>query len=204
MTEDATLTSSAFTDAIADTGSARVTGVLFADVVGFSKLSDVQVRYFVRDFLGEVGRLGKRSRHQAIAGSANTWGDGLFYLFDTVRDTGLFALELTELVTQCAWEERHLPAGLNLRVSVHAGPLFELDDPVTGRPARWGTHVTRGARIEPVTPPGNVYASREFAALSAAANVVDFECIRVGRVSLAKKYGESVLYHVRRRAPRET
>lgn len=177
---------------------ARIVGVLFADVVGFSKLSDLQFRAFVRNFLGEVGRVASRSSCKPL--TANTWGDGLYYQFNSVRDTGLFALELTEMVTREPWEERNLPSGLTLRVGVHAGPLFECRDPVTRRPALWGTHVTRAARIEPVTPPGNVYASREFAALAAAAGIGEFTCEHVGRVSLAKMYGAAVLYHVRRSA----
>lgn len=180
------------------TPDARIVGVLFADVVGFSKLSDIQFRSFVRNFLGEVGRVALRSAYKPF--SANTWGDGLYYQFDSVRDTGLFGLELTEMVTSERWEDHDLPRGLTLRVAVHAGPLFECRDPVTRRPALWGTHVTRAARIEPVTPPGNVYASREFAALAAAAGVTEFSCEHVGRVSLAKMYGAAVLYHVRRRA----
>lgn len=177
--------------------SAKIAGVLFADVVGFSRLSDLQFRTFVRHFLGEVGELGARSEHKPI--TANTWGDGLFYLFDTVRDTGLFALELTELVAKERWERWRLPAGLGLRVGVHVGPLFSCPDPVTGRPALWGNHVTRAARIEPITPPGHVYASREFAALATAMRVSEFECEPVGRVGLAKLYGDALLYHVRRR-----
>ena len=178
------------------TASARITGVLFADVVGFSRLSDLQFRTFVRRFLGEVGELGATSRHRPI--TANTWGDGLFYLFDTVRDTGLFALELTELVAKRRWERWNLPADLGLRVSVHVGPLFSRPDPVTGRPALWGSHITRAARIEPITPPGNVYASREFAALATAMGVSEFVCEPVGRIALPKLYGDALLYHVRR------
>jgi class 3 adenylate cyclase len=183
-------------DLAASDEGARIAGVLFADVVGFSALSDNQVRSFVAKFLGEIGRLGRRSSHTAIM--ANCWGDGLFYLFDTVADTGLFALELVDLVRREPWGAHQLPPDLTLRVAVHAGPLFAFPDPIAGRQNLWGRHITRAARIEPITPPGNVYATREFAALAAAQGITAFACEPVGRVTLAKKFGEALLYHVRR------
>jgi len=41
-------------------------------------------------------------------------------------------------------------------------------------------HVSRAARIEPITPPGQVYASQAFAALAAAENVTDAEITQLG------------------------
>jgi len=61
-----------------------------------------------------------------------------------------------------------------------------------------GTHVSHAARIEPITPPGEVYASRWFAALAAADGVTEFVCEYVGRTPLAKGYGTFPTYHVRR------
>jgi hypothetical protein len=37
--------------------SSRIAGILFADVVGFSSLSDMEVVRFHYEFLGAVGRL---------------------------------------------------------------------------------------------------------------------------------------------------
>jgi class 3 adenylate cyclase len=71
---------------------------------------------------------------------------------------------------------RRMPADLNLRIALHAGPVYEFNDPVTGSRSYSGTHVSRAARIEPVTPPGQVYASKAFAALAAARGVTDFAC----------------------------
>jgi len=41
--------------------------------------------------------------------------------------------------------------------------VYECKDPVTSTRAFIGTHVSRAARIEPVTPPGEVYASESVA-----------------------------------------
>lgn len=174
----------------------RIGAVMFSDVVGFSRLKDVQVEHFVRDFLGLVGRLARDTAHKPTF--ANTWGDGLYFQFPDVASAGSFALELHDAVRNTDWSRYNLPT-LALRTGLHAGPLFEFLDPVTGRRCLWGRHVTRAARIEPVTPPGEVYASQEFAALVAARGVRDFDCEPVGRVSLAKAFGTARLYYVRRR-----
>jgi hypothetical protein len=54
--------------------------------------------------------------------------------------------------------------------------------------------------MEPITPPGTVYASREFAAIAAAQGVREFDCEPVGRVRLDKKEGFAPLFVVRPRA----
>mgnify|MGYP001171820533 FL=1 len=39
-----------------------------------------------------------------------------------------------------------------------------------------GFHVSRFVRIEPITPPGKVYASEHFASLIVANNITDITC----------------------------
>jgi len=57
--------------------------------------------------------------------------------------------------------------------------------------------VSRAARIEPITPPGQVYASEAFAALAAACGAKNFTCDYVGQTPMAKGYGTLPTYHVR-------
>ena len=57
--------------------------------------------------------------------------------------------------------------------------------------------MSRAARLEPVTPPNEVYASREFAALSAASRVREFACDYVGLTPWAKRFGVFPTYHLR-------
>ena len=117
----------------------------------------------------------------------NTWGDGLYFVFSDVDLAGKFALELAHLVASTRWEEKGLRRGLNLRIALHAGPVYEFDDPITGNRSYSGTHVSRAARIEPITPPGQVYASEAFAALAAARKADGFTCDYVGQTPLAKR-----------------
>ena len=144
----------------------RVVAILFADAVGFSKLTEAEVPHFVQHFLGAIAKLSNRFADSIMA--KNTWGDGLYFVFSDVDLAGNFALQLADLVTKQNWEEKGLPRGLNLRIALHAGPVYEFDDPITGNRSYSGTHVSRAARIEPIAPPSQVYASEAFAALSAA------------------------------------
>lgn len=174
--------------------SSRIAGILFADVVGFSALSDVEVVRFHYEFLGAVGRLLALTKHPPLV--RNTWGDGLYLIFPTVRDAGVFALELRAMTVEMDWAGVELPDTLSVRIGLHAGPLFDFSDRVTGQLTLAGKHVTRAARVEPVTPPGMVYATQEFAALAAAYGVTEFTCEPVGRVRLAKKAGMTPLFAV--------
>lgn len=177
--------------------SSRLAAILFADVVGFSSLSELQVVRFYYEFLGAVARLLAFSENPPLV--RNTWGDGLYLVFAKVRDAGVFALDLSDLTADTDWSGLDLPRDLRVRVGLHAGPLFDFADRVTGQLTLSGKHVMRAARIEPVTPPGLVYATQEFAALSAAYAVTDFTCEPVGRVRLAKHGGYTPLYVLDRR-----
>jgi len=179
--------------------ASRVVAMLFADAVGFSKLTEPEVPRFVQHFLGAIAELSEKFRETIIA--KNTWGDGLYFVFSDVDLAGKFALELANLAATTKWEEKGLRAGLNLRIGLHAGPVYEFDDPITGTRSYSGTHVSRAARIEPITPPGQVYASEAFAALAAAQGAGSFTCDYVGQTPMAKGYGTLPTYHVRSRSP---
>ncbi|HEV3244668.1 MAG TPA: adenylate/guanylate cyclase domain-containing protein [Chthoniobacterales bacterium] len=176
--------------------ASRMVAILFADAVGFSKLSESEVPRFVQYFLGAIARLSEKFTNGIIA--KNTWGDGLYFVFSDVDLAGKFALQLADLVATTKWEEKGLRAGLSLRIGLHAGPVYEFDDPITGSRSYSGTHVSRAARIEPITPAGQVYASEAFAALAAAQRTDSFTCDYVGQTPMAKDYGTLPTYHVRR------
>ena len=175
----------------------RIVAILFADAVGFSKLSEPEVPRFVQHFFGAIAQLMEKCSKSIIA--KNTWGDGLYFVFSEIGLAGKFALALADTVARTDWPKKGLRAELNLRIALHAGPVYEFDDPITGRRNYSGTHVSRAARIEPITPPGQVYASEAFAALAAAQRVRDFSCDYVGQTPMAKGYGTLPTYHVRPR-----
>ena len=174
----------------------RIKALVFADVVGFSKLREEQMPQFVDRFMGVAGNILRRSPRKPEYKA--TWGDALYIVFDDLEDAARFSLDLCERIKRVRWPRLGLPDGLSFRVALHAGPVYVMTDPVTGRRNYMGAHVTRAARIEPIAPPGQIYASQSFAALAAARGISSVTCEYVGQVPLAKRYGSCALYHLRR------
>jgi class 3 adenylate cyclase len=173
-----------------------IKAMLFADAVGYSKLTENQIPVFIEHFLGAVGALNERTRHPPV--HVQTAGDGLYFVFDDSAAAGHYALELNSLVRATDWTRLGLPASFDLRIALHCGPIFVGRDPVTREALYTGSHTSRTARIEPITPPGQVYTSSAFAAVATAAGADDLAFSYVGRIPLAKHYGTLSLYHVQR------
>jgi class 3 adenylate cyclase/tetratricopeptide (TPR) repeat protein len=160
--------------------------MLFADVKNYSRLTDRDAPAFFVQFLGEVGRVIQAGhRYPAMC---NTWGDGLFLVFNHVLDGADFALRLLDCIGEMDFARIGLPPDTTVRVGLHAGPVFPHWDQLIGRLNFFGTHVNRAARIEPKTPPGCVYASEQFAALLAVEPNHDFACEYVGVYQLGKEH----------------
>ncbi len=181
---------------VTDEISHQLMAMLFADAVGYSRLSEDQIPLFVEHFLRPIAQLIERSPEAPV--HKETAGDGFYFVFRRARDAGLFALAMRDLVSGIDWEARGLPPTMGLRVALHYGPVHRLVDPITGQQKYTGPHTSRTARIEPITPPGQVYASQAFAAVAANTAVDDLAFEYVGRTALAKKAGSLPLYHVRR------
>jgi hypothetical protein len=176
--------------------SYEIKAMLFADAVGFSKMTEDQIPIFIRTFMGAVGALNERTAYKPI--HMQTSGDGLYFVFRDTKDAGHYALELNALVRSTDWTKLGLPASFDLRIGLHCGPIFCCEDPVTHTMLYTGSHTSRTARIEPITPPGQVYTSSAFAAVAAATGVDDLGFSYIGRIPLAKQYGSLALYHVQR------
>lgn len=173
----------------------RILVLLFADVVNFSQLEETQIPKFVAHFLEAIRALETELGLPVLF--RNTWGDGLFFVFEDVADGARFGQALVQRMSETHWLDHGLPEGMNLRVAIHAGPVYLGTDPVTGNTTCFGSHVNRAARIEPITPPGQVYVSQAFAALATAQNIPDFTCEYVGQLPLAKNFGTFPMYLLR-------
>lgn len=173
-----------------------VLALLFADAVGFSQLNDAEVPLFVESCLGLVAKLIEADPVSIPV--RETWGDGLFLAFTSVRAAGVFALALRDAMVSTDWKALGFARPLAMRFALHAGPVHLTTDPITGRPKCCGTHVSRAARLEPKTPSGQVYASEAFAALAAVDAVDEFRCDYVKQLDWAKRYGTFPAYVVRR------
>jgi class 3 adenylate cyclase len=172
----------------------EIRAMIFADAYHFSKLSEDQLPRFLTYFMGPVAALANRAAPKPLY--QNTWGDGLFFVFEKLADAGRFALKLAERVAAIDRRAAGLPDELNLRIALHAGPVYRFTDQIIEKVNYIGSHVNRAARIEPVTPPGKIYASNAFAGLAALHCPGLFRFHYVGRIPLAKRFGELPVYQV--------
>ncbi|WP_395679884.1 TRAFs-binding domain-containing protein [Dokdonella sp.] len=173
----------------------EVRTMLFADMVGYSRLAEQDTPAFMTHFLGTIAGIIEHSA--SPPGFVNTWGDGLFMEFDDVAAGARFALLLRDAVARSDWTARGLPQATAIRIGMHTGPVFRAFDPLIGRENYFGSHVIRAARIEPVAPPGSIYVSAELASVLAAHGVDEFAADFLGTLPLAKSYGSERLYRLR-------
>ena len=171
--------------------------MLFADLAGFSRLHDAYAPLFQRRFLEIVAHEIDAAPIKPL--DSKTWGDGLYIVFESPGDGAEFALRLQASMQAVDWKTAGLSETSGIRIALHAGPVFRGFDPIVKRDGFFGSSVTRTARIEPVTPPGMVYATEAFAANLTACGARDYALEYVGRLALAKNYGESRIYRLERR-----
>lgn len=174
-----------------------IRAIIFADAFHFSRLSERQLPDFVTNVLNPIATLIRNSEPKPEY--QNTWGDGLFFVFEDVGDAGRFALQLTEIMRNVAQQSTGLPEDLALRIGMHAGPVYRFADQISDRENYLGWHVNRAARIEPVTPAGAIYVTDAFAALAVLNRGGDFRFDYVGRLPLAKNFGDSRIFELRAR-----
>lgn len=174
-----------------------IRAMLFGDTTGFSRLHEHQIPTFIEHFLGRLSRV--LDRYAECIDYRNTWGDGLYLVMRDARSAMECALELQAEVAAIDFPAVGLPAHLGLRVGGHVGPVFDVIDPILHARNFMGGHVSRTARMEPVTPAGEVYVTEAFAALIALERDPSLSCEYVGVMPTAKGYGSFRMYVLKRR-----
>jgi class 3 adenylate cyclase len=169
--------------------------ILFGDVRGFSKLNEFQQLDFLEHVIG-----GFADVLEAIPACeyAETAGDGLFIVLADVVSAVECCFALRAVLPAKA-AAGGLPADLGMRISAHVGPLYKRRDRVIGREKFCGMEVIRTARIEPVTPVGEIFVTEQFAAALACAAADAFVCEYAGLQPMAKGFGECRMYALRRK-----
>ena len=79
-------------------------------------------------------------------------------------------------------------------------PAHPVHDPILDRPSFAGREIIRAARIEPVTPPGEIYVTEQLASALFLAGVRDYRCDYVGIQPAAKGFGNFRMYSIKPRA----
>ncbi len=167
--------------------------VLFADLRGFGALDDTALGRFYSAVLPRFAA--------ALAIGApvyrNAWGDALQAVFDSPAPAAAAGAAVAGAVPATVLAAACLPATLRPRLALDFGALARVFDPVQGVAKFAGRVMTRAARIEPVTPPGSIYATEAFACEMALAPEPRFACDYAGIVATAKGFGSLPLYALR-------
>jgi len=87
---------------------------------------------------------------------------------------------------------------MDVRISMHAGPVYEEFDPLLKKRNFFGQHVNQAARIEPIVLPGSVFVSETVAALISY-RYQDFDFEYAGNLELAKGFGAYPVYILQRK-----
>jgi class 3 adenylate cyclase len=176
-------------------GIRTIRGLVFADVVGYSKLTDPETLVFANKVLAKIAEAVRALPRPPVF--INTWGDAVFAAFERLQEAGRFALELRDLFRITDWRACGFRSELQVRIGLHAGPVYTCSDPLLKKTVCTGAHVSRAARIEPITEEGQVFASATFAALAEANRVSSFSLDYAGTRPLAKKAGAMPVFLLR-------
>lgn len=158
--------------------------VLFGDIAGFSKLNESEITQSWTKIMTALNHALAPLANDVMA--RNTWGDGIFLVFSRAASAAEAALAMQEAMADLDLAALGLSRELQLRLGLHCGPMTSMLDPVTGRQTFVGTQVNRASRIEPLTPPGTVYATEAFAAALALDDKAPFSCEYIGHVTAPK------------------
>jgi class 3 adenylate cyclase len=182
-------------------GQQAVKTLLFADVVGYSKIPEEQIEYFAPEFLGMISQLIAQPPRPVLT---NTWGDAIYLVFDDPVNAGTVALRLLRMMQSGSWRN-HLTAKMNLRIGLHTGPVTLCVDPVIRQITFTGSHVSHAARIEPMVREGEVWATEAFMSYATIANharkqrgeeTLEFGFDYLGQIDFAKNYGRYPLFRL--------
>jgi class 3 adenylate cyclase len=175
----------------------KLRALMFGDYKGFSKLTDRQMLIFYDHVVPKIAAV--IEKYSSGIATRNTWGDGLFLVFSDLAAAAYCGLEIQSTLAAMDMDAIGLPQTFSLRLGVDAGAVFEINDPILRSISFTGSHVNRTARLEPSTPPGEVYVTEAFAALFTLLADKELTCDYVGLMQAAKNYGRMRTYRLRHR-----
>ncbi len=170
---------------------------LFADVKGFSKLPAHNIETFATVYMGALAQA--IDRFADDIGYRATAGDGIFLVFRTPACAAECALLLQQAVKNFDLAAHGIESNLELRIAIHYGPVHPVHDPILNLPSFAGREIIRAARMEPITPPGEIFVTEQLASALFLAGAQDYRCDYVGILPSAKGFGNFRMYMIKRR-----
>ena len=171
--------------------------LLFADVKGFSKLPERNMDAFVQSFMGAqaqaIGRFASDVEFRATA------GDGIFLVFKTPLLAAECGLAMQQEAIEFDRRRFGIETDLQLRMAIHYGPVRPVHDPILDAPSFAGREIIRAARMEPITPPGEIFVTEQLASALFLAGAANYRCDYVGILPSAKSFGSFRMYSIKAR-----
>ena len=176
----------------------RSVGLVFTDIVGFRRYTDTDIRDFWATLMPALAAAIEAQREMILL--QQTWGDALHLVTEDARSAVTIAHLLVDTVRSVRRTQKGMLRQLQIRVGAHYAPAFEGYDPIENIRTYYGTQLSFAASVEPVTPPGQVYATEACAAALALEADEDFHLEYAGEIDLAKRFGSFRLFAVRPRS----
>lgn len=169
--------------------------ILFSDVRGYSKLCDHDVLWFFNVLNPHLAGSIEKFRPQIEL--IDTWGDGIYMITKKASVAARIAFELNDALAQIDQSMLDLQEPLLLRTALHYGPVFTLYDHFEQKETFSSNEVSKTARIEPVTPPGEIFGTEAFVAILELEGDKCATFEYAGTLPSAKNYGKFSMFHIR-------
>lgn len=175
--------------------------ILFSDVRGFSKLGDSGVVWFFNELHPVLAAVIDRYRDDIQF--VDTWGDAIYLVARKASTVAHIAAELNDAMSGVDQSHLALDEPLMLRIGLHYGPVYKLRDHLAQTVTYASTDVTKTARIEPVTPPGEIFGTEPLVAMLELEGEHWARYRYAGTIQSAKGYGAFRMFHIHPRLKRE-
>ncbi|MGJ8669926.1 MAG: tetratricopeptide repeat-containing protein [Oceanococcus sp.] len=172
----------------------RMVGLVFTDMVDFSRLSDSEVQVYWSEIVPRLAECIKAGGKRVLL--RNTWGDALHIVTSDAQSAAKISLRLIQAARDIRKDYSGRLGNLQIRVGAHFAPAYAGYDTVSAQPSFYGTQLSFAARVEPVTPPDTVFVTEAFAAELKLEVGELFRLEYAGEIQLAKRYGSFRLFRV--------
>lgn len=169
--------------------------ILFSDVCGYSKLSDRDILWYFNELQPVLAKVIDEFRSEIQ--HLDTWGDAIFLVTEKASTAAKIAVALNNAIAEIDQTGLNLEEPLLMRIGLHFGPVYKLYDHLIQGYTYSSNDVNKTARIEPVTPPGEIFGTEPFVAKLELEGEgwANFEY--AGTIPSAKNYGAFRMFHIR-------
>lgn len=169
--------------------------ILFSDVRGYSKLCDRDILWYFNELQPVLATVINEFKDEIK--HLDTWGDAIFLVTEKASTAAKIAIALNNALAEIDQSNVDLAEPLLMRIGLHFGPVYKVYDHLRQCFTYSSHDVTKTARIEPVTPPGEIFGSEPFVAMLELEGEgwANFEY--AGTISSAKNFGAFRMFHIR-------